>query len=464
MKVFLLCALVQFSVWAQDSTNTVLRFQEYIGFVKQFHPLAKQANIVLKEGEAKLLKARGAFDPKIEIDYDRKKFKNTEYFDKMDAVFKIPTWFGVELKGKFEQNTGEFLNTEGFLPGDGLYSAGLSFNIAEGLLINDRMAQLKQGRIYRDLAVNERDLLLNQLLFEASVAYFNWLMSYQEVTIFANSYENAIIRLDAVKKNIVAGDKPAIDSTEAKLTVQNRLLGLQQAQLDFTKNALKLSNYLWLENDIPLELQPDVVPEVLNDEILSQIFQIEGVALSNFDLENHPKLKMLANKVDILTIEKRLKANNLLPRVGVEYNFYSETPNNINTFNTANYFAGVNLYFPLFLRKERGELNLAKLQLQDMQLELVGTQVNLTNKIREAFAEITSYQDQNSLVGDLVGNYQKMLQAEERKFQVGESSLFLVNARENSFIESQMKQNELQNKLYTSQARLFNILALNVEE
>lgn len=464
MKWIFLFFFISSIAIAQEETENVLSFEEYLGFVKQFHPLAKQADIVLRQGEAKLLKARGAFDPKIEVDYDRKKFKNTEYFDQLDAVFKIPTWYGIELKGKFEQNSVDFLNPDMFVPQDGLYSAGISFNVAQGLLINDRMAQLKQGRIYRELAKSERDLLLNQVLYEASVAYFDWLMSYREVRIFDEFYQNAIIRLNAIKRSIEAGDIPAIDSTEATIIVQSRLLGLQQAQLNFTKNSLQLSNYLWLEDQVPIELQPNVIPQDISDESLNQIFQINGVGLGDVDLANHPKIRMLTNKVDILTIERRLKANNLLPRVGLEYNFYSETPDNLNTFNTANYNAGVNVYFPLFLRKERGELNLARLQLQDSEFELLGTEVVLNNKIREAYAEIVSYSEQNELITTLVENYQKMVVAEERKFSVGESSLFLINSRENSYIESQMKQNELLNKLYSSQAKLFNILAFDTIE
>lgn len=451
-------------LWAQETPKEVLPFEEYLGFVKQFHPLAKQANLTLKAGEAQLLKSRGAFDPTLEVDYDRKKFKNTEYFDTMDAVFKIPTWYGVELKGKFEQNTGAFLNPESIVPNDGLYSAGISFSLAEGLLINDRMAQLKQAKIYEKQTQAERVLLLNQLLYEASIAYFNWVTASNEVRIFNDSYTNAVIRLEAVKKSIEAGDKPAIDSVEAKLTVQNRLLGLQEATLNFTKSALKVSNYLWLENNIPLELQPQVIPQQVSPEVLEKIFQIDSVSFNENEIINHPKLTILNSKVGILTLEKRLKTNNLLPKISLEYNFYSQTPEAINSFNTSNYFAGVNVYFPLFLRKERGELQLAKLKLQDAQFEQISTQVSLQNKIKETIAEVNSYKEQELLATDLVTNYQKMVTAEERKFLMGESSLFLVNSRENSYIDSQMKLNTLQNKLFSAQAGLFNILAVTLQD
>ena len=104
---FLSFTLLSFSQ-ASDLSN-VLRFDEYLGFVKKFHPIVKQAQLVIDESQAKLLKSRGAFDPKFEVDYNRKKFKSTEYYDKLNGTFKIPTWFGVELKAAFEENSGEYL-------------------------------------------------------------------------------------------------------------------------------------------------------------------------------------------------------------------------------------------------------------------------------------------------------------------------------------------------------------------
>ncbi|MGA9270202.1 MAG: transporter, partial [Lutimonas sp.] len=72
----------------QELDPETLSLSEYLGYVKSFHPVVKQANLVINEGEAKLLKARGAFDPKLEVDMDRKEFKNTDYYDKLNAAFK----------------------------------------------------------------------------------------------------------------------------------------------------------------------------------------------------------------------------------------------------------------------------------------------------------------------------------------------------------------------------------------
>ena len=149
MRVFILGILLFVSgiISAQDTTS-VISLAEYLGYVKTYHPIVKQANLIINESEAKLMKARGAFDPKLEVDYDRKKFKNTEYYDKLNASFKIPTWYGVELKGNFEENDGFYLNPEATVPEDGLYSVGVSVSVAQGFLANKRMTMLKQGKLF----------------------------------------------------------------------------------------------------------------------------------------------------------------------------------------------------------------------------------------------------------------------------------------------------------------------------
>ncbi|WZL89778.1 hypothetical protein VS868_03300 [Salinimicrobium sp. 3283s] len=95
-----------FVLRAQETTTQVLSYPEFLAYVKQYHPMVRQANLQLEMGEAELLKARGAFDPKLEVDYSRKEFKGTEYYDLLNSTFKIPTWYGVELKAGFEQNEG----------------------------------------------------------------------------------------------------------------------------------------------------------------------------------------------------------------------------------------------------------------------------------------------------------------------------------------------------------------------
>lgn len=464
MRVILVSIFIFFSglTTAQDSTS-VLSLAEYLGYVKSFHPIVKQANLVINESEAKLMKARGAFDPKLEVDYDRKKFKNTEYFDRLNATFKIPTWFGVEFKGNFEENTGDFLNPQAFVPEDGLYSAGVSVPVARGLLTNKRMAMLKQSRLYVKQAQVDRQLLVNNILYEATVTYFNWLRRYNEKRVYEDFLDNAAIRFNGIKKSYEVGDKPAIDTLEARITLNNRRLNLEKSRIKFIKASLELSNFLWLNDNTPVELEDVVIPNTDTFLTVDETLNTSGLDIESFDIESHPKLQSLDYKIRSLNIEKRLKANNLLPQIDLQYNFLSETPEVARSFSTSAYKSGVNINFPLFLRKERGDLRLAKLKLQDTRFEVQDTRLSLRNKISSINQELDSYITQSDFTEVIVDDYATMLSAEERKFFLGESSLFLVNSRESKLIDAKLKAIEIENDFLKTKANLFNVLAIESE-
>ncbi len=460
---FLIVMFMTSALHGQDVDTLVLNFREYLGYVKKYHPVAKQAELNIDIGQANLMKARGGFDPKIEVDYDRKEFKGIEYYDELNATFKIPTWYGIELKGNFEQNDGEFLDPSLSVPTDGLYSAGVSVSLGRGSWINERMATLKQAKFFREQTRADRDLLVNQILFEASLAYFDWLQAYKDTEIFRNFLTNAQIRFEGIRKSALAGDIASIDTVEAKIAVQNRALGLEQAKVRMIKAALDLSNFLWLNDNIPVEIQPNVIPDIYVEEDIDVTLEILGKPLDSFTLQNHPKLKSLDFKIDGLRVDKRLKTNRLLPQIDLEYNFLTETPELINSFEPEEYKGGVTFRLPLFLRKERGDLKLAKFKLQDAEFERDNAEVQIQNKILGIYRELESFDSQNVLIDDIVNDYQTLLTAEERKFSFGESSLFLINSRESSLIDAELKQNEVQNKYFTAKAKLFNSLALNPE-
>lgn len=456
--LFLLFVSAAFS--QTDTNDTILGFDEYLGYVKAYHPIVKQANLKLDEGQAKLMKARGVFDPKIEIDYQRKTFKNTEYYDKLNATFKIPTWYGIELKGTFENNEGDYLNPEYKVPEDGLYSAGISFNVLQGLVLDARRAALKQAKLFAKQAEQDQLLAVNQILYDASLVYFNWLRQYKEMEVYQTFLENAVFRFNSVKQNVEAGETAAIDSVEARITLNNRKLNLEKARIQLLKAKLELSNYLWLENNLPVELQDGILPDVENVSNVDEVLGVSDSLLYNETLDGHPKLQSLNFKIDRLEVDKRLKINELLPKLELQYNFLSETPGVVRSFSTSAYKSGVNFRVPLFLRKERGNLKLSRLKLQEAQYQIDFTRQRLKNKIMAAKQTLASNALQNGFAKDVVRDYETLLQAESRKFSMGESSLFLVNSRETKLIEAKIKAIDIENKYLESVAQLFNNLGI----
>jgi len=52
----------------------------------------------------------------------------------------------------------------------------------------------------------------------------------------------------------------------------------------------------------------------------------------------------------------------------------------------------------------------------------------------------------------------QLLTAEERKFELGESSLFLINSRESKLIEAKLKAVKVENESLNTKATLFELI------
>lgn len=464
MKPYILYTLfLYYSLsFGQGDISKSMSLPEYLGYVKAFHPIVKQANLKINESEAKLLKERGAFDPKFEMERSQKNYKGIEYYDKLNASFKIPTWYGIEFKGNFEDNEGVYLNPEASVPDNGLYSVGVSVSVAQNLLINKRMAMLKQAKLYLNQAKADRTLLVNNILFEATKTYFNWLKAYNEKNVYSDFLDNAEIRFEGIKKNYEVGENPAIDTLEARITLTTRKLDSEKARINYIKSSLELSNFLWLDDNTPIEIKESIIPDITTVNNIDTYYDTLLLNSESFILENHPKLQSLNFKYESLIIEKRLKQNLLLPKIDLQYNFLSETPEAMNSFSTSAYKSGFNISIPLFLRKERGELTLAKIKMQNTDFEIQATKVTIKNKINGISQELESYTIQNQYTESMVNDYETMLNAEERKFFLGESSLFLVNSRESKLIDAKLKAISIENNYLTTKANLINILSVNV--
>ncbi|PST82032.1 transporter [Pedobacter yulinensis] len=453
--------IVIFLIWATDAVAqphlpAQLSFAEYLGYVKKYHPLTRQANLTISRSEAELMTARGGFDPKIAVDYDKKEFKGTNYYSLLNSSFKIPTWYGIEVKAAFDNSRGDYVNPQNMTPSNGLASVGITVPLAQGLLVNKRMADLRMARVQVRLSVAEQKLQATEAIYAASLAYFGWKRAFEEVKLYQTYLEFARVRYTGITKLIQAGDKPAIDSIEAGILVKSRRLSLADAQLKLTKARLELSNYLWIEN-VPVELAENIVPEENAVQTASKSLNLTD-ATALLQLEQHPKMQSLQGKIDLLEIERRYKANLLLPKVDLSYNYLSE-PSYFDRYRFEDYKLGINFSLPLFLRKERGGLRLVKLKIQDGQLDLDLTRVALKNKILAQQAEIDSLKTQRLTASDLVKDYTTMLSSEDRLFSFGESSLFLINSRENNVISSRLSEISIENRLLISIAELFRTLS-----
>lgn len=431
---------------------TVLTREAFVRLVLENHPMARQAALRPELGAAAVRSARGGFDPMATANYDEKFYDDKTYFQLFDAGLKVPTWFGVELFAGFQENSGELLDPQAFTPSDGLLKVGGQLSLGQGLFIDQRRATLRRSEAYLRATQAERIQMLNDLLLQALSDHTDWVAAYRALEVSNNAVALATIRLDAIRGSWRGGDRAAIDTLEAYLQVQDRQMRQQQADLAFRNAGLRLSDHLWDADQRPLELQPNVVPEP-TDLTSPLTFTLADTSIARA-IDLHPLLAQGTARIEQLDIDRRLRSEYLKPELDLKYQWLGDGGAANNAENVTllgeGYQFGVGFKMPLFLRRERGELSLAKLRLTDASLGLERDRLRIRNRINARLNDIAVFGQQVQLGGDMVVNNERLLSGELQRFDAGESSLFLVNAREVPLIDARIRQVDLEARLRKS--------------
>jgi outer membrane protein TolC len=438
--IFFLSICLSFIVSGQSEIKKTFSFEDYMEIVRKYHPIAKQADLQIEKGEAYVLKSKGGFDPIIQGDGSQKYFDGSKYYSLMTGNLKVPTWFGVQLQTGYENTAGSRLNPQNYTPEDGLWYAGISVPLGKGLFIDQRRADLKQAKIFQESTAIERQIMINELLYEAGKAYYEWFKAYNKFLVYQDAQVLAETRFNAVKQSVVFGDKPAFDTLESGIQVQTRKFQVQQALLDWKNSEELLSVYLWGDNFTPLELTENIVPPLLMDV---EPVEVDNSLISALDSlkTQHPDLLNYQFKIDFTKVEYRLNKENLKPTLDLKYNALSQPigGNPFTEYSINNYNWGAQLVFPIFIRKGRGELKLTEVKLKEMENELAFKGELVEYKARMALNVWQTTFEQILIFNQTVNDYEKLVQGEQQLFNNGESSLFLINYRETSYVEAQVK-------------------------
>ncbi|MCU0389817.1 MAG: TolC family protein [Thermoflexibacter sp.] len=444
--------LISFLLYSQDKVFTLTAFydQLLIG-----HPIVKQANLLSEYGKQEIRLARGNFDPKLTSNYDEKQFKSVEYFRTWISEVKIPTQIGLDFKTGYERNRGAFLDPERTVPTAGLAYAGVSVPILQGMLFDQRRAALREAQYFREIAEADKIKSINKIILQATKDYWGWFLAYHQLRINQNGFDLARVRYEAVVERIIQGDLAGIDSVEAKIIVQQREIALKESQVNLSNARLILSNHLWDIESNPIELQPEATPTQNINEVDIKMGLEE---LLTFAKQNHPEIVKLNFKIKQLEIGRKLAIEMLKPVVNLNYNFLGQTPlfdeNNTGAFFQNNYKYGIDFSFPLYLRKERAKVQQANIKLQQTQFERTQVNRELLNQINAIYNDLKNIENLLVLQESMVNNNRILLVGEQERFALGESSLFLVNTRETSFLSAEIKFIELQFKYAKAKAEL----------
>lgn len=461
--VTLLTSFAGINAWAQASMDPVfvlpdsvssLTLQQFYAAILEYHPVVKQAKLLPENARQEIRLARGAFDPKLEVLIDQKEFQDKSYYNYTDIYLTFPNRTFIEPKIGLEDNSGELLNNESIIPGNRQYFAGVNVPIGRGLFTDDRRTAIRQAELFQTIAEAEQVKLVNKILLGAAKDYWNWYNSYYNFRLLTRGADIAREIFSRVKMNVALGEQAAIDSVQAKITLQTRLVERQEAWLAFQNAGIHLSNYLWDEQSYPLVLTARVAP-VLEVSDLSSLNLQTLSALADSARVNHPELIKLRTKINQLELERSLAREFLKPRLDLSYYLLSQ-PSAEKVIDPVNdYKFGLEFSMPILLRKERSKVAITNLKIQSTEFEQTQAEREILNEITAVFNDIVNTSIIIDQQTDMVNLYDRLLQAEFLNLENGESDLFKLNIQQEKLIQAQTKLLKLKSEYEKLKAELY---------
>lgn len=427
----------------------------------EYNPIVKQTRLLSETARQEIRMARGAFDPKITADLNIKEFGDKEYYNKLKSTFSIPTWFPLDPKFGFEQNTGAFIDPENIVGGstdNAQLTSGISLPLGRGLFTDDRRAALKQAKLFATIATAEQIKLVNKILLDAAKDYWQWYYAYYNYRLLSKNATIAEEIFRRVKLDASLGEAAAIDTVQAKITLQQRLVETREALIEFLNTGIKISNYLWDNAGYPLQLSAEVAPVlVLNDGNLLTNSTLEELTFQA--KQNHPELVKLRTKLDQLEVDRKLAVEYLKPRLDLNYNFINQPLRPNGEFQPfrlgSDYKFGLDFSMPILLRKERSKLALTKVKIQSTQFEQTQAEREILNQVNAVFNQIVNTNKILIQQHEVADNYDRLLKAEIFNLENGESDLFKINVQQEKLIQSQSKLLKLKSEYEKMKATIY---------
>jgi outer membrane protein TolC len=447
------------SVFILPDSARVFTIENLYTLILRDHPVVKQVELMTEAARQEIRLARGNFDPKIEASLVEKNLRGTEYYQISNAELKVPTRFPLDPKIGIDKNKGTYLNPERFIS-DGYgyqqFYAGISLPLGRGLFTDDRRTILRQAELFTQTTEAEQIKMVNKLLLEATKDYWEWYYAYYNFRLYDRSVRIARDIFERVKVNADYGELAPIDTIQAKLTWQERVVEQQEAYLQFLNTGVLLSNYLWDSLSNPLVLPPNWAPP--NESSTSGLQAVTLEELMQRSRENHPDLIKVRVKLLHQELDRRLAVENLKPRLDLNYNFINQPINPEGEFvmPTGNdYKFGVDFSFPIFLRKERAKVAFARLKINDTRYEERLLNLRISNDIQSTYNALVYNQRILEQQAQMADNYNRLLQAEFLNLEAGESDLFRLNVQQEKFLQAQSKVIKLKSDVEKQKSLLF---------
>lgn len=440
-----------------SSPDVAFTFPSLVERILAAHPVARQAKLVIEQARSELRTAWGAFDPTVSASWDQKRFGGTQYYNYLDAEVKIPLPIGADVTLAYDRTLGKYINPDRRTSTGGTFEAGISIPLGQRIVTDERRNALSQARSARDASAADQSAMLNKLLYGAAKDYGAWYEAWRRRAIAEEGEALATFRLQSVRRRVANGENAPIDTIEALLEVQRRQVTRFEAEAALFMSTLGVTAYLWDDIGRPAPL-PDLAVPALDGLGRGSMEASALEKLLDLATRRNPELLKIRARVSQAQAQRLFTTQALLPLA--EAKLYGLSDRDVNAAFLdgsrlgANFKSGLSVKSPLLFLRESGRYSAAGQRLEFQRLELERTRRDVEIDTREAIFDLANLERMLALQTGNVRGTRMLRDAEQIRFENGESTLLTVNLRERLVLDESIKLAALEAKLASARAAL----------
>ena len=394
-------------------------------------PAARANRLADDRAAAQILDARGGFEPSLVSGYE---YKTQDGKDKLNVLRSGVNWplnlpASPTLKFDYRRGLGSSIDPSVKTSRVGETRFGLSFAPLGGFRTDKSRAALDKARLAPRRADALQARKRNLLLLKASRAFWDWVKARQTLEVSRGLLQLAERRQTLVTKEARAGEIPAVDSIDAARTTASRQATLEKARRTAREKRIKLATFLWDEDGSPASFRY-APPNLDMPAPVDTTQQSDAVKRA---LTRRPMLRVMDLKRQKTEIEQRLAQEQLRPKVKLEAQAvsYTDSPLNISDIKV-----GFEVDQPFFFRGRRSDVQETEIALRDLELKRDAARRTVRADVESALAALTQSHRRARSAQRNEQLAEQLRRAEQRRFEQGQGTLFVLNKREQSLAKA----------------------------
>ena len=448
-------SLAFFFCFTQHSlaSSSVLEMKTVIQAAMKSAPSLETIRAGANKIEGKASANVGIFDPTLSAHYKNKDGYYQREFQSIGVEQLTPFW-GTKLYTNYRKSAGTIpiyeLADETLNRGE--WSAGATIPILKGGLTDEYRTKLGASRKESESAqfsLKNSELEIARI---TSNLYWDWVLSGHRYQINQALYQLALDRDRQIRLRADHGDIPAIEKDENRRSILQREALALAAYRAFQKTALDLSLFYRGQNGesvIPTEKELPASISLPPSPALEDSFSM-GAAVSQKVLPTHPNWGSLQALEDKANIELKWARVQHLPELNMKLATSQDRGEGSKTLQSREFIFGLQLEMPLFFRSARGEIASSSAEISRIEANKRLFQDQLQIRITDSLQSLQNNQERVQILAQEVQATSTVEQAERIRFQHGDSTLLMVNLREQMTADAKIKEIQARSEYWKS--------------